>query len=266
MASFITKNFLDNEGLKAFWKLIKQYVEEYVNNNSNNGKPITWGDITDKPTVYGTAKSSSHKHTASFSDTVGHTHTFSGSKGTTDTVNDHTHSVNVKGSVTSSFSDTVGHTHTFSGSKGTTDTVNDHTHSVNVKGSVTSSFSDTVGHTHGFSGSKGTTDPVADHTHSVNFASQSAGDHQHTFTPAGSVSLSGSLSGGVLTITAGFTGSTLTTISTGAHTHSVSGTSGAAGGHSHDFTPTGSVNNAKAVGTVTVDNETTHTHNVEIAL
>ena len=50
--------------IEHYFEKVKQYVEEYVNNNSGNGKPITWGDITDKPTVYGTAKSSSHKHTA----------------------------------------------------------------------------------------------------------------------------------------------------------------------------------------------------------
>lgn len=193
MASFITKNFLDNEGLKAFWRLIKQYIEDYVANKLEVGGEIKWDNILNKPTISTVSNASSHTHTAEFSDTEGHTHTFSGTSGTTNY--------------------------------------------------------------------------VEDHVHSVNFTSELSEGHTHTFTPSGNVTLKVvSLDDGVLTLGAEFVGNSLTTTLTDKHTHAIVGTSNSAGGHEHSFTPAGSVNNGKATGTVTVNNETAHTHVVEIDL
>ena len=80
------------------------------------------------------------------------------------------------------------------------------------------------------------------HTHATN----EAGNHTHDFTAVGAVGLAGSESNGVLTITAGFYGTTASTAAAGNHSHNVAstttaGTTVAANTHTHSVTPTGSI-------------------------
>jgi hypothetical protein len=258
MASFITKNFLDNDGLKAFWKLIKQYIES-ASNDINNYTNELIGTLPEDSTTVVEAINNGISDAKSYADGLKTTidTTIEENELITETALNNLNSrvevlengeVNyvpweniVNKPVINVSSDTSSHTHT-------------------------AEFIDTEGHIHTFSGISGTTSSIEDHSHTVSGTAVDAGGHSHGFTPTGNVSLIGALDGGVLTITAEFTGNSLRTESIEDHSHTVNGTTGAAGGHEHDFTPVGSINNAKATGTVTVNNETTHTHAVEIDL
>ena len=191
----------------------------------------------------------------------------------------HTHSCGADSTNTVSVSKS-NHTHSVSktSSTGTGVATSTHTHQLTASGSVTSSFTGeavtsgsassnttsvaTGAHTHSVTGTVG--NGGVSHNHSVSLTAASNGAaHTHTYVDT-TYTLSGSASGGVLTISLSSAENSLTSGSTTAsHTHSVTGNTGSTTAtHSHTFssgTATAATNNT--TNRVSVPN-TSHTHSV----
>lgn len=126
---------------------------------------------------------------------------------------------------------TIAPTATFSGTGATI------SHTATFTGTAT-----TISPTASFTGTAGTTGNESAHTHSFSATTSSNGDHSHNITPFSTqywgntyTSFQGQLGGN-----SGQNSSWATTTN-GAHTHTVSGTSGAGSSHNHSFTPIGTV-------------------------
>ena len=232
---------------------------------------LDWNNLINIPDLGGktgtAVTAGAHTHSVTVPSKV--KSTFSGNKFTTNTEDDHIHSVNIKGTLSGNLTGSD-HTHNFVAQPHT------HTFEINigggettVNGDVTSTFEDKTGHTHTISG---TSVENGVHRHSISGSTGDTSNHKHSFTPSGTiganggftpsgeVSLIGSESNGILTISAVFTGNSVAahdhsftgtsgnTGNAGAHSHSISIATAEAGAHSHTIAFDSA--NAKSSGTV----------------
>ena len=227
-----------------------------------------------------TASKSNHSHTAASAGA--HTHSCGATGATAISVSKsnhshtaasagaHTHTVTATGGVTSTFSGTEFTTNGPSGSVSVTKAA--HTHSTDSQGGHTHSVTPTGTVTSTFTGDSNTTSATPDdttnrvsvtkaaHTHRTS----TAGAHTHTFTPSGTIV--GTYSSGMLTLS--FSGTQLTTESTGGHTHTANATadnttnrvSVATAAHTHTVTPTGTISSSFSGNSNTTSSNGAHTH------
>ena len=140
----------------------------------------------------------------------------------------------------------VAHTHTISG---TAESAGSHTHT------ITASTANAGDHTH-----TATTSSAGAHTHSVSGTAASAGNHTHQTM---NYNVNASSKGYVYEITSytTFIRDSGKVQTTGAHTHSVSGTAASNGGHTHTLTTS---SNGAHTHTITASSESNgaHTHTI----
>ena len=168
---------------------------------------------------------------------VAHTHTISG---TAESAGSHTHTI------TASTASSGSHTHTTSG---TAESAGAHTHT------ITASTANAGDHTH-----TATTSSAGAHTHSVSGTAASAGNHTHqTMTHNANASSKGYVY--EITSYTTFIRDSGKVQTTGAHTHSVSGTAASNGGHTHTLTTSSNGSHTHTI-TASSANAGAHAHTV----
>lgn len=264
MAEFTTKKFLDEAGLKKFWELNKQYIEEYISKKLFIGEITVNGDVT-----------------STFEDNTGHTHTISGTS-----AENGLHSHSISGST----ADASNHKHSFTPS-GTISSSGGFTPSGNV--SLTGSESNGIltitavfagnsvaAHDHSFTGTSGNTGDAGAHGHSISISTTEAGDHSHviSFDSANAKSsgtVSSNFSGSILidlgassgTTSSEYVTDTISNTNAGGTVSTaidVTANTTTAGAHSHTGTPTGEVTSTFTGKSSTTTENGDHSHTVEV--